>query len=822
MAETFNPIISHLYSGQGGVSREITKYNNGTISEINVYGMQVVKNPDFSQGLSDYWASINVTVGQETDGIAITNNNNSTGQFLQSIDVVEGHTYLFKYTCYRSGGDSTSNPLIYPTSNLGNIRSYDIPTSMSTVEFTYVVPSGVNKVTARFFMSGTSCTIHCRDIYAFDLTAVKYDFGKLSTTPVTVSILKNTIKQPLDSVKFYGNTIKWNQLVYNGNFSGNSNWGVGNNQTATYSNNEANIVVDNGTKTNNISSQYSKQITIKKGHKYYYTVDFKSSIPTNYGRFSITDYNVNKHLVLLLGQTLATTANTWKTFSGIATSNNDTTSNYQVVLYPAYDDNNYFPTGTTWAVRNFMVIDLTDVFGAGNEPSTAEDFARRLRKVYYGYNIGEIISIEQASAYLYGLNIWDEEWEVGGYSSANGTKDASTNKFRSKNPFRVLPSTDYYATIGQEDYGYITLFYYDGANNYVGYYSVPYQGSGSFTTPANACFVTFQVVKEGWNNQYHNDICISLSNASTNGTYEASKGEQSMRLLSTNIYDRRLDTTNSALDSSGNITVNSKRLVSGYIDISGASYVSMTYGASYAFYNESKVFISGETKSYSVFRSYAIPSGAKYIRIDNVIDTISGQGIMMVVGQYTSETLPSYVPYGYGYATLNGVGDAVDTVTVNKNNTGSYVKSVGEVDLSTLTFAYNDDRKVFVASKPSDMKGTSTNNDIINGVCDNYAIGSANDTFYNVGNKDKTLGVGYVTTYSQICIKDDSLPTSTTIISGTLYYELEAPVETALTAEQCAEILNGAFTKSKYSTLLIDNDNGQIDQTVDVGMWEQR
>ena len=60
------------------------------------------------------------------------------------------------------------------------------------------------------------------------------------------------------------------------------------------------------------------------------------------------------------------------------------------------------------------------------------------------------------------------------------------------------------------------------------------------------------------------------------------------------------------------------------------------------------------------------------------------------------------------------------------------------------------------------------------------------------------------------------------LVGVTIYYELATPVETTLTAEECAEILNGAFTKSKYSTLLIDNDNGQIDQTVDITLWEQR
>lgn len=782
MAETFNPIISHLYSGQGGVSREITKYNNATISEINV------------------------------------------------------------------------------------------------------VDNGVT---------------------------TKYDFGKLSTIPVTGSVLKNTIKQPLDSIKFYGNTMRWCQLCVDPTFSTASKWEVP--SSMTIANNKITMQgVENSSVAFSMSNVNGNNFKGVNGHIYIFSAIVTSSVQTTGAQFRVFtgsewDYPIPP------------TIPSGKSRVSVMWAYNKQSSNTcRLHFYSNLAGiSGCLPNGETMEMENLMVFDLTYIFGEGNEPSTEAEFIRRLRKLVYPYSPGEIISIEQASAYLYGLNIWDEEWEVGGYSSANGTKDASTNKFRSKNPFRVLPSTDYYATIGQEDYGYITLFYYDGANNYVGYYSVPYQGSGSFTTPANSCFVTFQVVKEGWNNQYHNDICISLSNASTNGTYEASKGEQSMRLLSTNIYDKRFETTDSALTSSGEVVNNYQRVVSDYIDIFGASYVSVNYGASFAFYDGSKAFISAETKSFSIFRVYTVPSTAKYIRIDNVLNTISGQDIMMVKGQYTSETLPSYTPFGYGYATLNGVGDAIDTVTVEKNVTLPF----GLVDLGTLKWLYDSSLDIFhvdqfdgktngaqmvcsnyeatltlypfsstLPNKSIGNKNYYTTNNIwvkdsaytdaatfkaaMKGIYLYYELADypLNDTpilagsyvrkigkYTFTGNEEVyPYGEGYyfdssvlsqppkLPTMNVVCpvlhvtnaaidVQTDSgainfnqngfiyIGTSPANLVGvTLYYELATPVETALTAQQCAEILNGAFTKSKYSTLLTDNDNGQIDQTVDVGMWEQR
>lgn len=666
MPETFNPIITHLYSGQGGTSNEVTKYNNSTISEINV------------------------------------------------------------------------------------------------------VDNGVT---------------------------TKYDFGKLSIIPVTDSILKNTIKQPLDSVKFYGNTMRWCQLCVDPTFATPNMWDL--NASMTLENNKITMQGTGNTSTAfSMRSPQGNNFKGVNGHIYIFSAIVTSSVQTTGSQFRVFTGSE-------WGYPSAPTIPVGKSRVSVMWQFNKTSSeNCRLYFYSSVAGvSDGLPVGETMVMENLQIFDLTYIFGTGNEPSTEAEFIRRLKKLVYPYSPGEIISIEQASAYLYGLNIWDEEWESGAYATSTGAKYADENKIRCKNLIRVLPSTEYYKTAPSSVYWQL---FYDANGNYISYSG----GTGAFTTPANACYMTF-FCENAYGTTYNHDICISLSNASTNGTYEASKGEQSMRLLSTNIYDRRLDTTGYALNSIGNIESNSHRVVSDYIDVYGASYVSMNYGASYAFYNESKVFISGDTKSFSVFRSYAIPSGAKYIRIDNVIDTIYGQDIMMVFGQYTSETLPSYVPYGYGYATLNGVGDAIDTVTVNKNNTGSYVKNVG-----VYIFTGNEVVSPYGAGYyfNSSVLSQTPKLPTMNIVCPVLHPTDA--------------PIDAQTDSSAICFWVNGniyIGTSPANLVGVpLYYELATPVETALTAEQCAEILNGAFTKSKYSTLLIDNDNGQIDQTVDVGMWEQR
>ena len=46
-----------------------------------------------------------------------------------------------------------------------------------------------------------------------------------------------------------------------------------------------------------------------------------------------------------------------------------------------------------YAVSNFMLIDLTKMFGEGNEPSTPEEFEALFSEDYYPYNEGELMSI---------------------------------------------------------------------------------------------------------------------------------------------------------------------------------------------------------------------------------------------------------------------------------------------------------------------------------------------------------------------------------------------------------------------------------------------
>ena len=59
-------------------------------------------------------------------------------------------------------------------------------------------------------------------------------------------------------------------------------------------------------------------------------------------------------------------------------------------------------------------------------------------------NVRQISGWESVKLYDTGVNVWDEEWEVGAISSNSGAPISANNSIRSKNYNNILTSTTYY------------------------------------------------------------------------------------------------------------------------------------------------------------------------------------------------------------------------------------------------------------------------------------------------------------------------------------------------------------------------------------------
>lgn len=167
-----------------------------------------------------------------------------------------------------------------------------------------------------------------------------------------------------------------------------------------------------------------------------------------------------------------------------------------------------------------IFCDLTQMFGAGNEPTTIEDFYSRIPMGVdlNAYNEGEVIHMDVQSIESVGVNQWDEEWEVGTYNPDTGELQNSTTIIRSMNFINVLPNAIYYiktpASIGTKSN--LRVYYYDNSNNYLGCSIWLRNDTSIIITPTNCAYITFVIAGT---TSYDHDICINISDTSINGKY---------------------------------------------------------------------------------------------------------------------------------------------------------------------------------------------------------------------------------------------------------------------------------------------------------------
>ncbi len=174
----------------------------------------------------------------------------------------------------------------------------------------------------------------------------------------------------------YGGNIEWNQQLANGNFEDSTGWGAGKG-TLTVADNVATVTANSTVTTNVELFEYPISHKVV-GHKYLYTLEFKPSI--SLGRVSIQGMAV-------IGIYKTFPANAWANAGLVFTC----TSDSLIDIY--FFAESTFAEGNTVQIKNSMLFDLTQMFGAGNEPSTVEEFKALFPADYYSYNTGEVTTV---------------------------------------------------------------------------------------------------------------------------------------------------------------------------------------------------------------------------------------------------------------------------------------------------------------------------------------------------------------------------------------------------------------------------------------------
>ena len=192
--------------------------------------------------------------------------------------------------------------------------------------------------------------------------------------------------------------------------------------------------------------------------------------------------------------------NTWQHIAIIATCDREDPYGGAVIFGSA--------SASVLKFKNMRFHNLTKMFGAGNEPTTIEEYNARKPIVAdeYAYNEGEVIHMTAEGIKSIGDNAWDEEWEKG--VVWNGIEQDLESYIRSKNYIKVIPNQQYYYYNARGDVkDYLSICYYDNNKSFVEMAQVDVDAV--LTIPANIHYIRFYP-NDSYGDTYTNDITISL------------------------------------------------------------------------------------------------------------------------------------------------------------------------------------------------------------------------------------------------------------------------------------------------------------------------
>lgn len=293
-----------------------------------------------------------------------------------------------------------------------------------------------------------------------------------------------------------GGTVAWNQLAQKNTAS----WTI-NNVTVTLNDDEFTITSNNDAQ----AVVKASEIRAINNHVYFCSAYLKTGDP-DYAAIIGVRYRNG----LMAGD--GRTSNTDYTLcSCIGKADNDS--------YLSLRIQNAAPIGASIYAKKAMFIDLTQLFS-----STIADYIHSLEQAtagsgiawlkscgyltedYYAYQSGKLESVNVARHKMVGFNQWDEQWTTSVVSSET--------RVVNKNPIRVIPNETYYFTAPATMY--INAVTANG--NYVRYLG-GIATTKTLTIPSDVNYIGFSV-SGSYGATYNNDICINISDASKNGTYE--------------------------------------------------------------------------------------------------------------------------------------------------------------------------------------------------------------------------------------------------------------------------------------------------------------
>lgn len=267
-----------------------------------------------------------------------------------------------------------------------------------------------------------------------------------------------------------GNSVVWNQKLKNAlDQTGENGWRARNGvENVSFNNTTIKI---NFASANDLNPCIVQKVNIIAGHKYYLkaTVDATNVSSGTYGSLGFAN---SLYLTDRIDLVWWDGGNTYS-YNTIYTP----TENRSYVGAATFSYT--VDTGDYLIISDFQLFDLTQMFGAGNEPSTEEEFKTLYRDAYYEYNDGTLQGLS-----CYGI-------ETVGFNQYNG---------------------EYAQVISGEEY------YLQGTFDTIGFASTIGGEVETITVPTDKLYTPTQ---NGYIYATGTDICINLSHTGyRNGEYE--------------------------------------------------------------------------------------------------------------------------------------------------------------------------------------------------------------------------------------------------------------------------------------------------------------
>ena len=181
--------------------------------------------------------------------------------------------------------------------------------------------------------------------------------------------------------------------------------------------------------------------------------------------------------------------------------------------------------GTTVTFENPFVRDLTLIFPdwsasditTANIPLMVQQVPDLLKCNAYG--AGSLVDTEVSGVKSVGVNIWDEEWELGEINNTTGQNASGLDRIRSKNYIPVHGSTAYHFKAPSGNW---YIYEYDADNNFIGVNNGYTPADSSFTTSINCAYIRFRPAFAS-GTSYNHDIQICLNSYPDKTTYHPYK-----------------------------------------------------------------------------------------------------------------------------------------------------------------------------------------------------------------------------------------------------------------------------------------------------------